>query len=105
MPLRISRILVGHCNHVISRGGRYEREVKERSHTLNGFVVFIDDSFRGCSFSTPPSFVKKKLLCNSSYFIQHIFIEHLVCDRLCIRCADYSNGQNKASALVEPAWQ
>lgn len=46
MPLRISRILVGHCNHVISKSGRYEREVKQRFHTLNELVVFIDDSSR-----------------------------------------------------------
>lgn len=105
MPLRISRILVGHCNNVISEGGRYEREVKRRSHTLNELVVFIDDSSRGCSFSTLLSFVEKKLLCNSSHFIQHIFIKCLLCDRLWLRCADYSNGQNEASDLVEPAWQ
>lgn len=30
-----------------------------------------------------PPFFEKRLFCNSIHFIQQIFIEHLLCDRLC----------------------
>ena len=93
ISLRQSRISVWFiCNHIILRSDRYEREMQEKFHTWNDFA---DDS----TFYSLFFFFFFKRDSYFIHFIQQIFIEHLLHNRLCFRDWDYSNGQNKVPAL------
>ena len=93
ISLRQSRISVWFiCNHIILRSDRYEREMQEKFHTWNDFT---DDS----TFYSLFFFFFLKRDSYVIHFIQQIFIEHLLHNRLCFRDWDYSNGQNKVPAL------